>query len=89
MSVLFECRKNTVQLIKAQPMLDNHVSLVGSWTVDVGDQDQALHLWQYSRGFAIIDEASEILNKDQVRATIDRWLFGMTLGYNAMKFCVV
>lgn len=59
-------RQNTVELIKTQPTLEKDVTLVGSWTVNVGDQDQALHLWQYSGGFAKIDEAFEILNKNQV-----------------------
>lgn len=55
-----------MELIKTQPTLEKDVALVGSWTVNVGDQDQALHLWQYTGGFAKIDEASEILGKNQV-----------------------
>ncbi|XP_077255709.1 protein nipsnap [Temnothorax americanus] len=39
--------------------------LVGSWTVEVGDLDQALHLWQYTGGFGRIDDAQNVLSKDE------------------------
>ncbi|XP_066602656.1 protein NipSnap [Prorops nasuta] len=39
--------------------------LVGSWTVEVGDLDQALHLWQYKGGFERIDHTQIYLSKDQ------------------------
>ncbi|KAH0557673.1 protein NipSnap isoform X1 [Cotesia glomerata] len=39
--------------------------LVGSWTVEVGDLDQALHLWQYTGGFERIDRAQLALSKDE------------------------
>lgn len=57
-------RQNTLDLIKTQPTLADDVTLAGSWTVNVGDQDQALHLWQYRGGFAKIDEAFTILNNN-------------------------
>ncbi|XP_015592759.1 protein NipSnap [Cephus cinctus] len=38
--------------------------LVGSWTVEVGDLDQALHLWQYTGGFERIDRAQAMFSKD-------------------------
>lgn len=41
--------------------------LVGSWTVEVGDLDQALHLWQYTGGYERIDHAQAFLSKDEVR----------------------
>lgn len=39
--------------------------LVGSWTVEVGDLDQALHLWQYTGGYESIDHAQAVLSKDE------------------------
>lgn len=39
--------------------------LVGSWTVEVGDLDQALHLWQYTGGYERIDHAQNVLSKDE------------------------
>ena len=45
---------------------DLNLELVGSWTVEVGDLDQALHLWQYSGGFQNIDKAQALLAKDDV-----------------------
>lgn len=43
------------------------MELVGSWTVEVGDMDQALHLWQYNGGFQVIDKAQSELSKDDVK----------------------
>ncbi|KAL7286350.1 hypothetical protein TKK_0019307 [Trichogramma kaykai] len=51
-----------VQHILAKPELN--MELVGSWTVEVGDMDQALHLWQYNGGFQVIDKAQSELSKD-------------------------
>lgn len=48
--------KQTVQLIeekKEQISCD----LAASWTVQVGDMDQVLHLWRYTGGFEAIDQA--------------------------------
>lgn len=39
---------------------------MGSWTVDVGDMDQVLHLWRYTGGFEKIDAAHRILSTDRV-----------------------
>ncbi|OXU28281.1 hypothetical protein TSAR_009495 [Trichomalopsis sarcophagae] len=44
---------------------DLNLELVGSWTVEVGDLDQALHLWQYSGGFQNIDKAQALLANDE------------------------
>lgn len=41
--------------------------LVASWTVQVGDMDQCLHLWRYTGGFEKIDQAKEDLWNDAVR----------------------
>jgi len=39
--------------------------LVGSWTVEVGDLDQALHLWQFTGGFERVDHTNTVLSKDE------------------------
>jgi len=46
---------NMVQWVRSQDNLKKSVNLVGSWTVNVGDQDQALHLWKFKGGFQTID----------------------------------
>lgn len=43
--------------------------LIGSWTVSVGDMDQALHLWKYSGGFEKIDHAKKIFTENPVRTS--------------------
>jgi len=55
--------KTTVQLVTdKKPNLST--KLVASWTVQVGDMDQCLHLWKYTGGFEKIDEAKEDLWHD-------------------------
>ncbi|KYN35666.1 Protein NipSnap [Trachymyrmex septentrionalis] len=44
---------------------DLNCELVGSWTVEVGDLDQALHLWQYTGGYERIDHTQAVLSKDE------------------------
>lgn len=39
--------------------------LVASWTVQVGDLDQALHLWRYTGGFSSIDKCNSLLAVDK------------------------
>uniref|UniRef100_A0A1B6BWU4 NIPSNAP domain-containing protein n=1 Tax=Clastoptera arizonana TaxID=38151 RepID=A0A1B6BWU4_9HEMI len=57
--------EESVNIIHSQ---QNELScdLVASWTVQVGDLDQALHLWRYTGGFASIDKCSQVLSKDKV-----------------------
>lgn len=57
--------ENCVQLISSEPKLSDAVELSGSWVVNVGDQDQALHLWKYQGGFEKIDEAELILAQNE------------------------
>ncbi|XP_060532690.1 protein NipSnap [Cylas formicarius] len=52
--------KNVLDWINTQEDLSSSVNLVGSWTVNVGDQDQALHLWKFVGGFDKIDSYNEI-----------------------------
>lgn len=40
--------------------------LVASWSVQVGDLDQCVHLWRYTGGFAKVDLAEKELKKDPV-----------------------
>lgn len=40
---------------------------MGSWSVQVGDMDQCIHLWRYTGGFEKIDLAKDILWHDNVR----------------------
>lgn len=58
--------KQTVDFIKAQNSLAAAVELVGSWTVNVGDQDQALHLWKFTGGYEKIDLYNDITSKSPV-----------------------
>lgn len=52
--------KNIVNWVGAQENLSSSVHLVGSWTVNVGDQDQAIHLWKFVGGFQQIDLFNEM-----------------------------
>lgn len=59
------CSKKTVQLIESKK--DSLAcDLMASWTVQVGDMDQCLHLWRYTGGFEKIDKAHSELSQDQV-----------------------
>ncbi|XP_046980273.1 protein NipSnap [Schistocerca americana] len=53
--------KENVDLIQSRNL---SCELVGSWTVTVGDLDQALHLWRYTGGFTSIDKARKELLQD-------------------------
>ncbi|KAF5281897.1 hypothetical protein FQR65_LT14481 [Abscondita terminalis] len=55
--------KNKVDWMHSK-MPDN-VELSGSWTVSVGDQDQALHLWKFIGGFETIDLANNLFSVDE------------------------
>lgn len=58
--------KQTVDIINSKK---DHFScnLIGSWTVQVGDMDQVVHLWKYTGGFEMIDQAKHDLWNDKVR----------------------
>ncbi|XP_023725703.1 protein NipSnap isoform X2 [Cryptotermes secundus] len=63
--------QQSIQLIDAHKL---NYELVASWTVELGDLDQALHLWRYKGGFSIIDNAKKTLaqNKDFVTLQKER-----------------
>lgn len=46
--------------------------LMASWVVQVGDQDQVIHVWKYTRGYAGVDTARNNLAKNSVRRKMDR-----------------
>ena len=49
---------------------DLNLDFIGSWSVEVGDLDQALHLWQYNGGFQTIIKAHEFFANDQVHISL-------------------
>jgi hypothetical protein len=59
--------QQSVQLIDAHQL---NYELVASWTVELGDLDQALHLWRYTGGFSAIDSAKNKLAQDKVRVAL-------------------
>ncbi|KAL5015001.1 hypothetical protein ScPMuIL_009271 [Solemya velum] len=40
-------------------------NLVGSFTVEIGDQDEAIHIWQYPGGYPQLNEATEKYRTDK------------------------
>ncbi|XP_011303762.1 protein NipSnap isoform X1 [Fopius arisanus] len=56
--------QENVDLIHSKKGELNH-ELVASWTVEVGDLDQAIHLWQYTGGYERVDHAQLHLSKDE------------------------
>lgn len=61
--------KKTVQLIESKKELA--CELVASWSVQVGDLDQCVHLWRYTGGFEKIDMAERDLKKDEVGLVVN------------------
>ncbi|KAF2882459.1 hypothetical protein ILUMI_23684 [Ignelater luminosus] len=57
--------ENTVNFVKSLPGISETMELVGSWTVSVGDQDQALHLWKFTGGFESIDKTNAVFAENQ------------------------
>jgi NIPSNAP len=64
--------KKTVQLIESKK--DLSCELVASWSVQVGDLDQCIHVWRYTGGFEKVDLAERELKKDPVRKKNIVWL---------------
>lgn len=56
--------KKVAHVISHQKQVE--LDLVGSWTVDVGDLDQALHLWRFKGGYAGVDKALKFLDENEV-----------------------
>lgn len=66
-----------VDWVGTQDSLNKNVQLVGSWTVNVGDQDQALHLWRFVGGFQQIDAFNDLTETSSV---------SMIISYKKIKF---
>uniref|UniRef100_A0A1B6F0A0 NIPSNAP domain-containing protein n=1 Tax=Cuerna arida TaxID=1464854 RepID=A0A1B6F0A0_9HEMI len=79
--VIYELQTHNVRPDSTAKYLDNYekcvhmihsrkdefkCDLVASWTVQVGDLDQALHLWRYTGGFTSIDKCNALLAVDKV-----------------------
>lgn len=39
--------------------------LTGSFTVEIGDQDEAVHIWEYKGGYPVLNTATEIYRTDK------------------------
>ncbi|KAL8576122.1 hypothetical protein ACOMHN_001472 [Nucella lapillus] len=39
--------------------------LIGSWTVEIGNQDEAIHIWSYRGGYPVLNEANRIYRTDK------------------------
>lgn len=61
--------KTSVEFVESRKS-DLGCELVGSWTVSVGDMDQALHLWRYVGGFEKIDIAKKLFRENNVSTYI-------------------
>lgn len=62
---VFFCSKTSSEFIESRKA-ELGCELVGSWTVSVGDMDQALHLWRYVGGFEKIDKAKILFRENPV-----------------------
>ncbi|XP_052074740.1 protein NipSnap-like isoform X2 [Mytilus californianus] len=40
-------------------------NLVASFTVEIGDQDEAVHIWEYKGGYPVLNNATEIYRTDR------------------------
>lgn len=74
--VIYEMQTHQVKPALLDRYLDNyekHVGLtnelktgelLGSWVVSIGDQDQVIHIWKYTGGYAGVDTAFNTLKND-------------------------
>ncbi|CAG2230307.1 Protein NipSnap homolog 1,Protein NipSnap homolog 2,Protein NipSnap [Mytilus edulis] len=46
-------------------------NLVASFTVEIGDQDEAVHIWEYKGGYPVLNNATEIYRTDQAGTMIE------------------
>ncbi|KOB69800.1 NIPSNAP protein [Operophtera brumata] len=63
--------KTSVEFVESRKA-DLGCELVGSWTVSVGDMDQALHLWRYVGGFEKIDIAKKLFRENKEYSTLEK-----------------
>lgn len=62
---VFFFSKKTAELIHSKRD-EISADLIGSWTVQVGDMDQCVHLWRHTGGFEKIDAAQNLFENDNV-----------------------
>lgn len=43
---------------------DTTYELVGSWRVQVGDQDQVINIWRYQKGYRLASETHKLIESD-------------------------
>lgn len=64
-----ECMLNYIQefekFVDLMKKKDTGAKLKGSWTVLVGDQDEAIHLWKYKGGYPAFNKALTIYRTDK------------------------
>lgn len=65
MHIVYVYSKTSVDFVTSRKA-ELGCELVGSWTVSVGDMDQALHLWRYVGGFEKIDKAKILFKENPV-----------------------
>lgn len=70
MLFLLSFSKKVVEFIHSKKDILN-CELIGSWTVNVGDMDQCVHLWKYTGGFEAIDHANSVVYSDEVMSHIN------------------
>lgn len=63
---LFVCtkHKHRENFVREVSQKDPTYELVGSWRVDVGDQDQVVNIWRYQKGYAKANETRILLRSD-------------------------
>ncbi|XP_041347861.1 protein NipSnap-like [Gigantopelta aegis] len=44
---------------------DTGAELIGSFTVEIGEQDEAIHIWEFKGGYPMLNRATEIYRMDQ------------------------
>jgi len=54
--------QNFQQLMKDK---ETGAELVGSFTVEIGDQDEAVHIWQYPGGYPVLHKFNTVYRKDK------------------------
>jgi len=54
----------TSKFVKMMDRMKTGAVLVGSWTVDIGDQDEAVHIWKYAGGYPHLNKATATYRTD-------------------------
>lgn len=54
----------TQKFVNMMERMKTGAELVGSWTVDIGDQDEAVHMWKYTGGYKHLNTAQATYRTD-------------------------